>query len=423
VLTVEGQTHAVRSGETSVEALVRAGLSRAAVDPFGAWEALDEDAVRAARVLDDRLASGAADELVLAGVTVGVKDLFAVSGLPRRAGSRVTDQTPSAADADAVRRLRDLGATILGTTTMPEFAFGPTPGARNPHAPDHTPGSSSAGSAIAVAAGDVPVTLATQTNGSIVRPAAFCGVAALKPTQGAMPHAGLPRLVPTLDQPGLMAADVASLAAVWVAWDDAPCPLAPPRPHVALVRTSRWDHCEPGTRAVVEEVAGLLGADVLEVPARFDDAWEWMETIIAVELARNLASYASRFDELSVPIQQAVRAGEAMSVSRYADALAGRESLREWAIERLGNLDAVLTPCAPGPAPRLEDGAGSPEFCTLWSLVGAPSLALPAATAGPLPLGVQLVAAPGRDRDLLSLARDLERHLRPTRTPTPEERH
>lgn len=422
MLTVDAQIQAVRSGATSVEALVAAGLSAAAHDRFGAWVALDQTAVSAARDLDGRAAASGWSP-PLAGVTVGVKDLFNVVGLARRAGSQLTDSTPSTTDAGAVRRLRELGASVLGTTSMPEFAFGPTPEALNPHAPDHTPGSSSAGAAIAVAAGQVAVSLATQTNGSIIRPASFCGVAALKPTQGTMPTDGMPALVPTLDQPGLMAADVASLQAVWAAWTSSSLAEAARRPELALVRTSRWQRCEPSVRALLDELAAELDARVVEVPAEFDRAWDWMDTIICVELASNLATYLPRFEQLSPPIQQAVRTGEATCPSQYADALGGRMALQAWALEQLGEVDAVLTPAAAGPAPLIEDGAGSPEFCTLWSLAGAPSLALPVASPGPLPLGIQLVAAHGRDAELLALGAALERTLPATRTDTPRGRH
>ncbi len=405
MLTVDAQTTAGRSGATTAEAIAREGLSRAAADAFGAWVTTDAGAAEKAREIDARAA-----ELPLAGVTVGVKDLFSVAGLPRHAGSRLTSDQPSITDAGAVARLRELGASIIGTTTMPEFAFGPTPGALNPLAPDHTPGSSSAGSAIAVAAGQVAVGLATQTNGSVIRPAAFCGVAALKPTQGSLPTDGLPRLVPTLDQPGLIAADATSLQALWSAWHGMPIPDAAEAPVVALVRTSRWSSADPPTREAIDQLADELGCPEITVPDSFDDAWSWMDTIIAVELAENLAEHDARFDELTAPIRETVTSGRTTSPLQYADALAGREALTAWTEEQLGRVDAVITPAAPGPAPLLVDGAGSPEFCTLWSLAGAPAATIPLpGHSGPLPVGLQLVAAHGRDSELLAVAAALQR--------------
>jgi Asp-tRNA(Asn)/Glu-tRNA(Gln) amidotransferase A subunit family amidase len=401
VLPVEALTDDVRSGRVTIQKIVSDGLARARDDAFGAWVMLDTRAREDAEKADAR-----GDVRPLSGVTVGVKDLFAVAGLPSRAGSRLTPAAPRESDAEAVRRLRELGAAILGTTTMPEFAFGPTPGARNPLDPAHTPGSSSAGSAIAVAAGQVAVGLATQTNGSIIRPAAYCGVAGLKPTHGAMPTDGVPRLVPTLDQPGFIAASARSLQAVWTAWTGRAAEQLPDRPPVvALIRTPRWHNCEPTTQAAIEAMARSLDAEELEVPDEFGDVWAWMDTIIAVELAESLAAYDDQRYALTTPIQEAIRVGRATSPQRYTAALTGRHALQSWAEQRLGEFDAIITPATTGPAPRLEDGAGSPEFCTLWSLAGVPAVTIPIpGRTDRLPIGVQLVAAPGRDARLLELA-------------------
>lgn len=400
MLPVGPQREAVRSGSATAASLVSGALERARADAYGAWVCLDDSAARAAAEQD-----AAGRQLPLAGVTVGVKDLFAVAGLPRRAGSRVTSDRPSEADAAAVARLRELGAAIVGTTTMPEFAFGPTPGARNPLDPRHTPGSSSAGSAIAVAAGQVAVGLATQTNGSIIRPAAFCGVAGFKPSQGAIAGDGMPLMVPTLDQAGLMAADAESLLSLWSLWQDAEAAAPPVRPALALVRTRRWDICDCATRSALEDIIEAAGGGELVLPAEFDDAWSWIATIIAVELAQNVSGYTDRFEDFSEPIRQAIRDGEATSATRYADALAGRDAWQAWTAAHLDGVDAVLTPAAPGPAPLLEDGSGSPDLCTLWSLAGVPSLTIPLRRRdGELPRGLQLVTATGRDLDLLALA-------------------
>jgi len=407
VLEIDTVVAAVQSGDTTIEEIVVAGLTAAGDDRYGAWVALDPSARAHACEADAQPHKGK-----LAGITVGVKDLFGIAGLPMRAGSRITSASPSDTDAAVVRRLRDLGASILGTTSMPEFAYGPTPGARNPLDPTRTPGSSSAGSAIAVAAGHVAVGLATQTNGSIVRPAAYCGVAGLKPSHGSMSLDGMPRLVPTLDQPGFIAASAASLQTLWSAWTgEEPGPAAD-SPRVALVRTSRWQHADEASRAAVETVARDLDAAELVVPDRFDEAWAWMETIIAVELAHNLAPYDGRPD-LTHPIQEAIDTGRATTPERYVAALAGRRDLQAWAADALADIDAVVTPATTGHAPLLEDGAGSPEFCTLWSLAGLPALTVPAPRRrGELPIGIQLVGAPGRDRSLLALAASLESQWR-----------
>ena len=397
MLRVDQQREAVRTGAATAASLAYDALQRARADAYGAWVSLDDNAAELAAQRDRQ---------PLAGVTVGVKDLFSVAGLPRLAGSRVTLNGPSDRDAELVARLRGLGAAVVGTTSMPEFAFGPTPGARNPLDPRHTPGSSSAGSAIAVAAGQVAVAVATQTNGSIIRPSAFCGVAGFKPTQGTMPTDGMPPMVPTLDQPGFIAADAGSLLSLWSLWHDVEAGTPPARPAIALVRSRRWDACDAVTRTALEEISQAAGGTELEIPAEFDDAWGWTMTIITVELARNVAGLADRFEDFSAPIQEAIRIGEATSPTTYADALAGREAWQAWAQSHLDGVDVIVTPAAPGPAPLLEQGSGSPDLCTLWSLAGVPSVTIPLRhRGGELPRGLQIVAAAGRDLDLLALAR------------------
>lgn len=406
---VSDAVDAVRSGVASVEKIARVSAAKAAADTFGAWASLNSKAVQDAREVDADF-----QEFPLAGTTLGVKDLFAVDGLPMRAGSKLTSEDVSKCDSALVASLRALGAVVIGTTRMPEFALGTTPGAANPCDVRRTAGSSSTGSAIAVAAGHVSLALATQTNASIIRPASYCGVAALKPTQGSLPAEGMLHLVPTLDQPGFIAPGVGSLATVWSALPRTSVTVPPVGPPIySFVRTVRWARCERGARAALSELARSLQADDLVMPAEFNDAWFWMDTIMNVELAESLATYSDRLEQLTAPIQRAVLAGKATSRAQYREALSGRLALRDWADLHLGHADIVITPAAAGPAPLLHLGTGIPDFSTLWSLIGAPCITFPFTIIdGHLPIGIQLVAGRGNDERLLMAASELQSALR-----------
>ena len=404
----------VREG-TTVSSVTAEVLGRiAAQDAREAWSFIDSaGAASQARDVDAALESGA-KSLPLAGVTVGVKDIFAIRGVPTRAGSPLTPDTPAPCDAKLVAMLRDAGAVIMGATGMPEFALGVTAGAKNPHNPAHTPGSSSTGCAIAVARGQVPLALAMQTNASIIRPASFCGVAAFKPSQGALPIEGAMRLAPGLDQPGFMAADLDGLATVYAALVSAPVSNCAARSSgaVAFARTPVWDKATAPYRARLEALAAAVGAEPIEIPGAFAEAWTWLDRIMEWELAENLSYLRGRENELAPPLRGALERSRQHTDAEVRAARDGREALRDWALQNLSSFDCVVTPAATGPAPRLEHGAGSPVFSTIWNLMGAPCLCLPAFTEQGLPVGVQLTAAPGRDDALLDGATTIETAIR-----------
>jgi Asp-tRNA(Asn)/Glu-tRNA(Gln) amidotransferase A subunit family amidase len=352
----------------------------------------------------------------LAGVPVGVKDVFDTAAIPTEYGSPIFAGRVPERTAVAVARLEAAGAVVLGKTVTAELAYyapGPT---SNPWNAGRTPGGSSMGSAAAVAAGVVPAAIGTQTNGSTIRPAAFCGVVGFKPSFGRLPTAGALQFAPTLDTVGVFATSVAdaSLLAEVIAGetDRLRGPGGPPL--LAVVRSPEWDEVEPAAQEAFETAAGLAreaGAELreLELPEALAGAIPVVRTIMAAEASRFVAPLvAGELDRVSEELRALLDEGAAMPPGQYERALATREEL----VAGLGGLapgcDALLAPATLGEAPPL-DTTGDPRPCTRWSLVGAPALSLPSGL-GPhgLPLAVQLVGMPGRDRRLLEVASWLE---------------
>jgi Asp-tRNA(Asn)/Glu-tRNA(Gln) amidotransferase A subunit family amidase len=317
------------------------------------------------------------------------------------------------------------------TTEFAYFHPGPT---RNPHDHTRTPGGSSSGSAAAVAAHMVPLALGTQTNGSVIRPAAYCGVFGFKPSHGLISRAGVLRQSPPLDTIGVMAnslPDLALLAEILMGYDPADPALRPdarPRllevamqpppvvPDLAFVRTPVWDQAEEETKAAFDELVAALGGRVatVDLPPAFEQAVQLHGTIMEADLARSFApEYERGRDRLSARLRQMIERGQkclAVDYNRAVDAVPSLVQALEPLFERY---EALLTPATTGPAPHGLDSTGSPVFCTIWTLCGMPAVALPLLQAGNgLPLGVQLVGQKGDDARLLRTARWLVETLR-----------
>jgi Asp-tRNA(Asn)/Glu-tRNA(Gln) amidotransferase A subunit family amidase len=370
----------------------------------------------------------------LHGLPVGVKDIIDTQDMPTENGTVLHAGRRPRADATVVSRLRAAGAVILGKTVTTELAVYAPNQTRNPHNPEHTPGGSSSGSAAAVAAHMVPLALGTQTNGSVIRPAAYCGVFGYKPSHGLISRSGILRQSPPLDTVGAMARsveDLALLAEVLMGYDPgdpALRPCAHPRlleiatqpppvvPDLGFVRTPVWNQAEAETRAAFDELLATLGerASAADLPAAFDKAIELHGTIMEADLARSFApEYERGRDRLSARLCGMIERGQqclAVDYNRAVDAIGWLQ--RE--IERLfARYDALLTPATTGPAPHGLDATGSPVFCTMWTLCGMPAVTLPLLQAGNgLPLGVQLVGQKGDDARLLRTARWLVETLR-----------
>lgn len=399
----------------------------AATEPLlGAWAWHDPEHVRAqARTLDAWRATGRPLG-ALHGVPVGLKDIIDTAGIPTENGTPVDAGRVPGEDSFVAARLKAAGAILLGKTVTTELAFMNPAATRNPANPTHTPGGSSAGSAAAVASGQAPLAVGTQTAGSVIRPASFCGVVGFKPTFGAIPRTGILAQSPSLDTVGVMArslGDAALLADALFGHDprdraSAPAPaprlaataaMRPPVPPVfAFVRPPGWEEAEPDMRAGVEEIAAFLGGQCFEVslPGAFDEAAAVRARINLAEMAKCLHGYERRGGEaLSETLRAALEAGRAVPARDYIAALDWPDILYAGLEAIFDRADAILTPAAPGPAPEGFESTGSAIFNGLWTLCGAPAVTLPLLEAGNgLPMGVQLVGRRGEDGRLLRTA-------------------
>jgi Asp-tRNA(Asn)/Glu-tRNA(Gln) amidotransferase A subunit family amidase len=405
--------------------LVEAGIRRAAeVDPTLhaiAWL----DAARARRLA--ALADAAPRDArrgSLHGIPIGIKDVFDTAGIPTENGSALFAGRVPAESAQVVTALERSGAIVFAKTVTTPLSFlapGPT---TNPWNVGHTPGGSSMGSAAAVAARIIPGAIGTQSSGSVIRPAAFCGVVGFKPTGGRLSGKGVLDFSRTLDQVGSFARSIEGVAMLCAAmagdvierWWAGP---AAARPRFAAIRTSDWPLADQAMRDRFDADIALLrkaGArvDVPELPAGLDDASALVRTIVAYEAAASLgAMVADAPDKVSDQARAFFADGARITTSQYEEARAIRLRLIDAFTEWIADYDAVLTPPAIGEAPGLET-TGDPRFCARWSLVGAPAIVIPTG-AGPtgLPLGLQLVGRPERDASLVRIAAWTEQQLPP----------
>jgi Asp-tRNA(Asn)/Glu-tRNA(Gln) amidotransferase A subunit family amidase len=403
---------AIAAGERSAVEVVRTCLERIAEveDDLQAWAHLDPDLAldRAAEL--DRLP---ADERgPLHGVPVGVKDILDTADQPTSYGSPIYEGARPARDATAVARLRAAGAVVVGKTVTTEFALfhpGPT---RNPHDPARIPGGSSSGSAAAVAAGCVPVAVGTQTAGSVVRPAAFCGVVGVKPTVKAVPTDGVRPCSHTLDTVGTFGRTVGDAAlALGVTAGDVdrfrPADVGD-RPRLGFVRTPQWDLLDGQVRATIEAGVERLARDAevveLELPASFAGLVDAQLTIMGVEAARLLGNERREHaDQLSDQLRAYLDEGATLGPG-YEAALTLRARCRGQLAEVFAGFDAAIAPAVLDEAPP-RASTGDPVLCRMWTLLGTPAVAVPGLTGRHgLPLGLQVVAAPGSDGAALGVA-------------------
>jgi Asp-tRNA(Asn)/Glu-tRNA(Gln) amidotransferase A subunit family amidase len=392
--------------------LARACLERIAERDAAvqAFVQIDPDAVLAqARALDAGPLRGP-----LHGLPLAVKDLFDSADLPTGYGSPVYAGHRPAADAAALALCREAGALVLGKTVCTEFAYfepGPT---RNPHALDHTPGGSSSGSAAAVADFMAPLALGTQTAGSIIRPAAYCGVVGYKPSAGCVPRAGVKSLSESLDTVGgfgRSVRDVALLGAV-LSGDMRLAAIADAAPpHIALCRTPQWAQADADTQsawAVAEERLARANARVTELvlPSDLPELVALQKSVMAFEMARALSHERIVHREcLSAPLLALLDEGIAITGAEHAANLALAARAQQRVDTLLEDVDAVLAPSTIGEAPAGIAATGDPLFCRGWTLLGLPCVHLPFAQGSHgLPVGLQLVGRRGDDARLLAAA-------------------
>lgn len=393
---------------------------------IGAFAFLDRaHALRQAEAADHHRRSGKALG-PLHGVPLGIKDIFDTADMPTEFGSPIHAGRMPRRDAACVARLRAAGAVILGKTVTTEFAYFHPGKTRNPHDEQRTPGGSSSGSAAAVATHMVPGAIGSQTNGSVIRPASFCGVVGFKPSHGLIPRSGALLLSRALDHVGVFARTVEDAALLAQAMaghheDDpdtrvvAAPPLAatarqkpPLPPRLAFVRTAVWEQTESATRQAFAALNERLGESVEEIDMNLSTAaiHDLHATIMQVEMAENLRQeYERARDRLSAPLLEIVEQGRSRLAVDYRRALDLVAPVRAGIESVFDEFDAVITPAAPGEAPIGLDSTGSPVFCTIWTWLGLPAISLPLLQGDHgMPIGVQLVGRHGDDARLLRTA-------------------
>jgi Asp-tRNA(Asn)/Glu-tRNA(Gln) amidotransferase A subunit family amidase len=427
-LTATAAAEAIRDGTLSSEELVGACLSRIAErnDEVQAWAHLDPElALAQARELDAARRAGEVVGGKLYGVPVGIKDIFDTADLPTENGSPIFAGRRPERDAACVAALRRAGAVILGKTVTTELALLTPARTRNPRNLSHTPGGSSSGSAAAVAADMVPAALGSQTAGSVIRPASFCGVWGFKPTLGLVPRGGVLMQSHTLDTVGVFARSVEDLALItdcMAAFDpeDAasfrrgrPGLLAtvrtrpPMPPRLAFVKPPAWSETDKSMQAAFAALAARLGANAVEVDVPIlRDVVEWQRI---VQLAENAHYYGPLLEQapqlISPGLTQRLEAGSAIGARAYLGAITGREPAYRALLGTLKRFTAILAPAALGPAPEGLGTTGGPIMNGLWTYLGMPAVSVPLLKVDGLPVGVQLVGWRHDDARLLRTAR------------------
>jgi Asp-tRNA(Asn)/Glu-tRNA(Gln) amidotransferase A subunit family amidase len=424
-LTLSAAANSIRTGELTSEAYTRALLDRIAATDANvlAWAYFDPDgALAAARQADAERAAGAPIG-PLAGIGIGVKDIVATVDQPTQLGSPIYAGARPVYDADCVARLRRAGGFVLGKTVTTEFAFMHPGKTRNPWRAGHTPGGSSSGSAAAVALGQVPAAIGTQTNGSVIRPAAYCGVVGFKPTVDILPFQGANLFSPTLDTLGVFArtvADCALLASCLADPGGFPSethPIARP-PRLALLAGFPWVATSiEQERAMRVALATLRDSGAVVTQVELAQAWHDAQRvhrmIMLYEAAQQMRKLQAREREhMSATLNAALDEGREFGDVAYQAARARRDTLIAASTEWLAPFDAIVAPPVPASAPADLTQTGDPSCCTLWSLLGFPAVTIPIAVAGNgLPLGLQLAATAGGDERLLAVARWCEARL------------
>ncbi|MDH5557500.1 MAG: amidase [Alphaproteobacteria bacterium] len=427
-LTASEAARQIRDGEITSQELVQGCLDRidALEDNIGAWTHLDREyALAQAEAAQDRRQAGKSVG-PLHGVPVGVKDILDTSDMPTENGTILHRGRKPRDDSAVVARLRAAGAIIMGKTVSTELAVYSPGKTKNPHDPNRTPGGSSSGSAAAVASFMVPVAVGTQTNGSVIRPASFCGVFGFKPSHGLIPRTGILKQSPPLDTVGVMGRtleDTALMADVLIghdARDPHSRPMAAPqisrimaeepplKPNLVFIRTPVWDQAEETTKDAFRELCEHFGdLQIMDLPPIFDGALEDHRKIMEADLALSFAKeYRDGKDKLSKVLCEMIERGQQVLATDYNDAVSRITDYQAEIDAIIHVFDAILTPATAGEAPMGLDATGSPAFCTIWTLAGVPALTLPI-LQGPngMPLGAQLVSAKGDDGRLFRTAR------------------
>lgn len=435
-LTASTAQAAICSGDLTSRQLIDACLDQ--VDhrdgDVGAWIYLNPEMARDAADEADRITSAGETTGPLHGIPVGLKDIIDTRDMPTEQGSALFKGRRPVTDSTMARLLRDAGAIIMGKTVTTEYALTAAGKTRNPHNPNHTPGGSSSGSAAAVADYQVPLSIGSQTGGSMIRPASYCGVHGFKPTFGSISRAGMHPLARPLDHPGIYARsleDIALIGDVLMAKDQLDLDMrshpkanlveavskgaidAPPR--IAFVKGPMWGAAEPYMDALFAMVLKELGdiAREVEMAGIFDDALDCHSTIMMANVVANLGDYVRNTpDKVHKETIRRVEQGYGISAEDYVKAIEFSDTI-DAAIDRMfEHCDVIITPAAPGEAPSGIEGTGNAIFQKLWTLTGVPTLTLPK-LQGPngLPIGIQVIGRFGQDAELFRNAMWIENAL------------
>jgi Asp-tRNA(Asn)/Glu-tRNA(Gln) amidotransferase A subunit family amidase len=409
-LSLLSAVRAIAGGQLTTATLIRSCLERIAErdDAVGAWAYLSANAALASAVQSP---GGQ-----LHGVPIGIKDLIDTVDMPTSYGSPIYDGYRPGWDATCVASIRNAGGIILGKTVTTEFAYFQPGKTANPHDVDRTPGGSSSGSAAAVADFQVPAAIGTQTAGSVIRPASYCGVVGYKPSYGLLPLAGVRPLAPSMDHIGIFARsvqDAGFLASILgrrpslvVAEDDDGW-----TPRIGYCRTHEWDRAEPGTQALLDDAVkalGAAGATVIEVdlPASFGGLADAQALVMDYEVSfSGLFEVSKHREQVSAKFLERFDAGLAVTAQAYDAALEQVRVARAMFDGVMDTCDVLLCPSAPGEAPKGLGATGNPIFNRVWNFLGGPCVNVPGLVgAAGMPVGVQIVGRPGDDLRALKAA-------------------
>ena len=435
-LTAMEAAASISSGSLSSVDLVQSCLDQISKtdDQIKAWEYIDGENALEQAAECDRIRRHGKSTGPLHGVPVGLKDIIDTVDMPTQLGTSVFKGRQTAKDARLVERLRESGAVIMGKTVTTELAFLHPSKTRNPHDLDRTPGGSSSGSAAAVAANHVPIAVGTQTNGSVIRPASFCGTYGFKPSAGIIPRSGILQTSETLDQVGCFGrslSDIALLSDVLGTYDQndinsfsRPRPKMlegalsepPVTPNLAWLDLPFYDRLASDTREGLDAINDILSDQLGKMTAA-----DQLSNLVAVqariheyEICKHQNdAFDQNWDGLSDTLKAVIKRARQISSDEYADAIAVKLSAQDFFADFFTEFDAIIAPSATGEAPFVSEATtGDPIFCTLWTLAGLPSITLPLLVGkNEMPIGVQLIGEAEHDGRLLRTANWLQQYL------------
>lgn len=432
-LTASRALGLIRSGEISSEALVRSCLSRIEdLEPnVGAWEYLDPGLAIDRSRARDALAAQSGTAAPLHGIPVAIKDICDTADMPTCYGSRAHLRHQPSIDAACVAHTRAAGGVVLGKTVTTEFAGRYAGKTANPHDIRRTPGGSSSGSAAAVAAEMVPLAIGTQTGGSVIRPAAYCGVFGYKPTFGHISFEGIHHGAETFDTVGCMARSIEDIklfrsvllgfpgtAAPPATPSASPTPIAASPLRIGYCRTPKWTEADPAVRDLLDGAAARLSSsgaivEELVLPGEFEALYDLTADLFAVEYSRSIAAEClQRPENISAAAMAMVKAAAAISPEAYIEGLAAIDRLRLAINAVLAPYDVILTPSTGSEAPLGHQSTGPVMFTIIWQALSLPSLTMPV-FKGPagMPVGIQLVGARHKDAQMLGHAERIWQQL------------